>query len=645
MISFFRRALSSWVVLALLGLVLVAFVVTGIQDPFGTGGGASGANVASVGKKQISENQLINQFERLMKSLRADQPELTNERAVRDGALEQLLEQMIGADALEQFGLTSGLVASPRMIDAEIAAVDAFKGPNGQFDQMTYEQALKAQGISARDLRDGISGDLIRSQLLVPLMADKDVPQQLVIPYAQLLLEKRKASIATVPSAAFPVAAPTDAQVSAFYKAKLATYTIPERRSFSYALIEKARLQNDISVTADEISAYYKAHQDEYAGTEKRVIEQAVLPDRAQADALIKRVRAGESFTKTATEVVQLSASDLALGTLAQSELTSLTNSAVATAAFAASKGQVTDAVQSDFGWHVVFVRDVVQSSGRSLASVEGEIRTKLTSDKTDAAFAELTGKIEDAIDGGESLSDVIKTHKLTLVEVPPVTRDGRVFGKLSFTPDQRVGALLKRVFESDPADGAIVEILDPSLAAVMAIGDVVVPAPMPLADIRSAVAADWTRDQQMARAKAAADAILADVNGGKTLAAALLARKMPPAQTIEGQRLQLIQQNQQVPPPVAMAFALPAKAIRTLRASNNQGYFIIKVDAVTPAEGQPDPNLIAALRNQMAGVAASEMVEQFTRAVVKDSKVDRNPTALARVKARYTGATNAADE
>ena len=38
MITFFRKALSSWVVLALLGLVLVAFIVTGIGDPFGGSG-------------------------------------------------------------------------------------------------------------------------------------------------------------------------------------------------------------------------------------------------------------------------------------------------------------------------------------------------------------------------------------------------------------------------------------------------------------------------------------------------------------------------------------------------------------------------------------------------------------------------------
>ena len=50
MLTFFRKALSSWVVLAILGLVLVAFVITGIGDPFG-GAGARGVIECADGQR------------------------------------------------------------------------------------------------------------------------------------------------------------------------------------------------------------------------------------------------------------------------------------------------------------------------------------------------------------------------------------------------------------------------------------------------------------------------------------------------------------------------------------------------------------------------------------------------------------------
>jgi len=50
MISFIRRALSSWIALGILGLVLVAFIITGVGGPGGvSGGGGSGTVIAKAG--------------------------------------------------------------------------------------------------------------------------------------------------------------------------------------------------------------------------------------------------------------------------------------------------------------------------------------------------------------------------------------------------------------------------------------------------------------------------------------------------------------------------------------------------------------------------------------------------------------------
>ena len=64
MLSFFRKWLTSWPVLALLGLVLVAFVVTGVGDPFG--GGGRDTSVARVGNAKITETRLLAQFDMVM---------------------------------------------------------------------------------------------------------------------------------------------------------------------------------------------------------------------------------------------------------------------------------------------------------------------------------------------------------------------------------------------------------------------------------------------------------------------------------------------------------------------------------------------------------------------------------------------------
>ena len=68
MISFFRRFLTSWAALALLALVLIAFVVTGVHDPFG--GGSAAGSLAKVGGGAITETEFQRLWQRAMVKIR-----------------------------------------------------------------------------------------------------------------------------------------------------------------------------------------------------------------------------------------------------------------------------------------------------------------------------------------------------------------------------------------------------------------------------------------------------------------------------------------------------------------------------------------------------------------------------------------------
>ena len=67
MISFFRRALSSWLALGLFALVLVAFIITGVNGPtMGGGGGVGrGATIAKAGDVKVTADELARQVRRL----------------------------------------------------------------------------------------------------------------------------------------------------------------------------------------------------------------------------------------------------------------------------------------------------------------------------------------------------------------------------------------------------------------------------------------------------------------------------------------------------------------------------------------------------------------------------------------------------
>jgi parvulin-like peptidyl-prolyl isomerase len=643
MLSFFRRVMTSWVMLGFLGILLVGLVITGIGDPFG-GGGPPPGSLARVGEKNITESDFGRAFDRLMDSARQQNPQLTNADAAREGAVESLVEQLVAGAAIEEFGRAHGIVASDRLIDGEIASIRAFQRA-GKFDQTAYEAALTSQRISEKDLRDGLRGEAVRRQMLAPILLGAQAPRGLAEPYTALLLESRAGEIATIPSsfAARDVGQPTEAQLRAFYTANIQRYTIPERRAFRYAVLTQAQAESEAAPTEAEIKADYDARAEEFGGVAQRVLSQVVTQDEAVARTLVRRARGGEDFARLASELAGFAAADLELGVQTQPKLAASTNAAVAAAAFAAAQGAVTDPVQSDFGWHVVRVDRIVPSAVRPLAAVRGEIAAKLRAEKGADLLATRIGEIEDALTEGQSFAEVAAERDLAAVPVPPITRDGRIINPpAGFALDPRAAVLVARAFEKESGEEPSVQEVDKSTFALLDVTEVVPPTPVPLAEIRAEVTAQWRQRQAMLRAKALADAVAADAEKGVPLGQALAERGLPEPQTVAGRRIELMQRGGPVPAPLALMFSLPQGEVRAIAAPGDQGYYVVRVANVTRGNAAADLNLLGGTQAQIARGLPQELAAQFARAVEKEIEIERSPKLIAATRARIAGEANA---
>ena len=133
MITFFRRWANSVPALILLGLILVAFAVTGVGDPFG-GPVATGTTLAKLGDRTLTEADLQTAFDRSVQSARAQNPNINQVELAKQGAVATIADQLIGTTAIEEVARQAGLSASDRAVGAEIAAIPAFQTA-GKFDE------------------------------------------------------------------------------------------------------------------------------------------------------------------------------------------------------------------------------------------------------------------------------------------------------------------------------------------------------------------------------------------------------------------------------------------------------------------------------------------------------------------------------
>jgi peptidyl-prolyl cis-trans isomerase D len=557
---------------------------------------------------------------------------------LRQGALEEVLDQLVDLTAGAVFGRRQGLGVSRQMIDRDIASIPAFQDLTGRFDDSTFRRALTQENLTEQQLRQEIETRLLQRQLIGPIARSVHVPNAIANQYASLLLESRTGIVGAVPSAAMGAGGePTQAELDSFYRTSRARYTIPERRVIRYAVFGPENVAGQSQATEAEIQAAYRSNP-AYAARETRRLSQVVLPE-PQARALAQKVAAGTAFAAAAAQAGR-SAADIALGANGREEYASKSSPAVAAAVFGAAKGATVGPVQGPFGWHVVKVEDVIVSAAKPLESVRAELTAQIQQRKTANALNDLAARIEDAI-GESSFEEIAAANKLAVKETAPVTATGAAPDTPGWQPPPELQPMLEGAFAMEPGEDPGVETIQENQRYALVAVSRAVPATVPpLASIRDRVKADLVVRRASERARAVASSIVARINAGTPAAQAFAQAqvKLPPVQTLTATRRDIARANAQVPPPMAMMFSLPRGKARLLPAPDGRGWFVVYLERIVPGDAGKEPALIQAVRNQFGAIIGEEYARQFTAAMRNDLKIERNDEAVRKLKAELAG-------
>jgi peptidyl-prolyl cis-trans isomerase D len=641
MLSIFRSKHAQKFMVAILALGLFAIVATGFGTDGmgglgGAGGGSGGQSLVSVGGEAVTPAEVSDQLNRQLDRARQQQPEIDLATFVRSGAYEEILRQLVSQKAMVAFADEVGIAASKRMVDGQIASIPQFKNVAGQFDQTAFRQALQREKITEDQLRRELAGALIQRQILLPVAGSPVVPQTMALQYASLLLEQRSGTVGIVPAAAMGAGRePTDAEVAAFYRANQSRYTIPERRVIRYALIGAEQVAAAARPTEAEIAAAYRQNQAQYGASQTRTLSQVVLPDEAAARAFAVKIAGGTGFAAAAAQV-GFGAGDIAVGNQTREQFARLSSPAVAAAAFAAAQGGTTPPVRSPLGWHVVRVDAINTTAAKPLASVRADLERQLAQQKSTEALNGLVAKVEDAVGEGSSFEEVARANGLTIQESPPVTGAGLQPGVAGWQPPAELGPLLKPAFDMTVDDDPVVETIAPNQRfALFAVTRIIPAAPPPLQQIAQIVKADLVKRRAAERARAVATALVAKINGGVPARQAFAEAdvKLPAPQAVKARRIDIARPNQPVPPPLAMMFSLPKGKARLLAAPQGAGWFVVHLEQTVPGNAATAPQLVQATRGQFQRIIGEEYAEQFSRAVEKSLKVERNQDAIRKTK------------
>jgi peptidyl-prolyl cis-trans isomerase D len=603
-----RKRSASLLVKLLFGLLILSFAAWGIGDMIRTVSGES--VVAKVGGVKISPAEFQEEYRREISRLRSlFGGEIDAEQAKSLGLVDSVVERMVRRVLFDLGAADAGIRIADGVVVDEIQASPAFRGDNGKFDRLAYEQVLRNNNLSEARFVQMLRGDLARNQLLAALGAGATVPRALVEPLYRHRQERRVVEVATVTadSQAAKVPAPTDDDLAAYHQANPSRFTAPEYRALTAVLLKAEDLAAEIQVPEEKLRETYEQRRGEFGAPERRTVQQMVFADEATAKQGYERLAKGEGFVAVAKDVAKMAEGDVALGTLVREELPP----DLAGPTFDLAQGAFTAPLQSPLGWHILRVTAIEAGRQKSFDEVRADLRAEIARDMAIDALYKLGNRLEDELGGGATLDEAaarlnVKPLKVTAVDSRGLDPDGRPVAGLPNDKFLRVAFGL-----ASGADSALTD-LGPEGYFVVRVDSITPASLKPLEKVRNEVAAAWTAERRAAAARAVAESVVEKAKSGDLNAAASTTGLTVTATDpfLRGGR------EANVPQPVASAaFSLKAPGDVSL-ATGPDGAYAVRLKEIRAADPAADAGAVARLQAELGQALANDLWVQYAGAL-----------------------------
>lgn len=622
MLDALRNSAKSWVVKALLGLLVLSFGVWGISGTIFQG---IGSTVVSVGETRVTPIEYRLAYDRQIAIVsRQFGTRLTTDQARALGLENQVLGQVVSNAALDEQSRRMNLGLSKDRLATIIADDPAFRGINGRFDRNTFANLLRNVGMTEEDFIVSQESAAIRSQIVEAISDGYEAPATVMKALFQFENEERTFDyIVLNRDMAGDIPEPSDADLNTYFEANKATYRAPEYRKIAYVPLKAEDISDPAAISDAAVRTDYESRIDRYTTPESRTIEQISFTDADAAVAALGKLAGGATFEEIAAEDGK-TASDIRLGTF---EKSTVPDPAIADAAFAIdTQGGTSDVVDGSFGPVILRVSEIMPEAIRSFDEVKDEIRSELAVVEAEAILLDVHDAYEDSRAGGDSLQEAAKKQRMTPVVIDAVDRAAR-------TPDGDIlrdlpqsQTLLAQAFDTEVGvESAPINIGSEGFLWFEVL-DIIPARDQTLDEVKARVTQDW-KNQQTVLALGAKGTELKDrVEKGEELSA--VAAELGLVTNTKYNIKRSYEDAVLGSSAIDAAFAGPQGIAALAEAEGGTSQILLKVNQVTtpdaPTSGTQVENLNTAVSRRMG----DDLLGQMVALMQSEFGVSYNPTA-----------------
>ncbi|MDQ3617520.1 MAG: peptidylprolyl isomerase [Pseudomonadota bacterium] len=551
---------------------------------------------------------------------------IDNKRLILDSLIDEKVLALASQDA--------GVVVSDALVRKTIQEIEGFQ-VEGKFNPDRYQLTLASQvpPQTPREFERFVRENLQKSLAATGIGASSFVTTSEMDRLVRLMGERRDASLLMLPPPAPDTAAVSAAEIQAWYAANTADYRAPESVTIEYVELNAETMP--APPVADEVMLRqrYEQEQSRFLAQEERLASHILVRVEEGADAtaqaaaeakatqLAAQARApGADFAalaRTSSDDTGSSASGGDLGWIGKGMMPGPFENAL----YALQSGQISAPVKTDFGWHVIQLRQLKSGAQESFEEARDVLAQEQAVADRERSFNELSSKLLDLVyRNPSSLAPAARELNLPVQTLGPFTRAS---GEgIAATPAVKRLAFSEALIQDGTASDPIE--IGPGHSVMIRVVAHTPETVQPLVQVRDRVIAEVRTDRARKAANQRADALLARLRGGETLETLATAEALPAPETVPD-----VPRGTPLPEPVVteaiFAAATPAaNRLTSGKAVLSDGRTVLfVVSKVTPGDASTiDAQQRAMLQEQFAQISGIDDMRALSSALRQRMKI-----------------------
>ena len=661
MLQALRDKTSGWIAIAIVAMLAIPFAFFGMEQYLFQNNADYAAKVEAPPKwwksapdvwlvrklawtsTEVSAEEFRQAFDGMREQRRQQEGEAFDARAFETlESKREVLEQLIDRAVLGLAADRADIVIGDAQVQEVIRSIPAFQ-VEGRFDPQRYQMALQSTQPprTPRDFQESVRIDMQRALVPQAIAETAFVTEGETTRLMRLLGERRDVSFVIVPPPEVDSAEVSAADQQAWYESHASRYREPEKVALEYIELRATAGNGDGDVQVDEAEAraHFEQVKSRFASAERRMASHILIEVPAGADAAAQQAaqkraadiaaraqQPGADFAALARENSDDPGSRDGGGDLGWVEKGMMAG-AFEDALFAMQPGAVSAPVRTDFGWHVLQLREVDADTPVAFEDVRAQMEQEVRDGDGSRAYNEQVGRVVDEINRAPmSLEPAAAAGGVRIQTIGPFARGA---GSGIAANNAVVQAAFSEAMTQDGTVSDPIEI-GPDHTVFIRVTSHTPERAQPLEQVRERVIAEVRADRARRQAEQAADAMVAELKGGKTLQA-LAGERQLQAQDVPG-----IPRGAPVPDAAAnQAYfrAAPpsgdaATPGRVMLADGSAVVFAVtRVEQGNPDEASEQEQ--AMLRQQLGSLLGSEDAEVLQRSLRREMKITVNEARL----------------